>query len=120
MTPEQRISLTRYIWTSLLLTIATIVFFSARSPSIGGMMIPIIIFLIAGAVPITGFVLNWGSGSLNESSESSEKSKRQEQLDEILERLNDKELEALRQRLAYEDEPYSVGEDGELMYMEKH
>ena len=116
MTPEQRISLTRYIWTTLLITIAAIILLAGKSLS--GLIIPIIIFLVGGAIPITGFVLNWGAGLDSDSSQSTEKSKRDAKLDKMLERLSDEEREALRQRLAYDEQPYGIGEDGELVYIE--
>lgn len=117
MTSEQRISLMRYIWTSLLITIAAIIIFAGNS--LGGLLIPIIIFLVGGAVPISGFVLNFGKLEQQNHAQAAQKSKNGQKLDKMLERLNNKEIEVLRQRLGYSDEPYGIDDDGELMYMER-
>lgn len=113
MTPEQRINLVRYIWTTLLITIAGIIILAGNS--LGGLIIPIIIFLVGGAIPISGFVLNFGN---TPQVEDAGKAKRSDKLENILQRLSDEDLEALRRHLTYEEEPYGIGEDGELMYME--
>lgn len=117
MTSEQRISLMRYIWTSLLITIATIIIFAGNS--LGGLVIPIIIFLVGGAIPISGFILNFGKLEQQNHTQAAQKSKNSQKLDKILEHLNADDISALRDRLAYSDEPYGIDDDGELMYMER-
>jgi hypothetical protein len=113
MTSEQRISLMRYIWTTLLMTIAAIIIFAGDS--LGGLLIPIIIFLVGGAIPISGFVLSWGDVA---QTQDFEKTKRGQKLNRILNELNTEDITALRDRLVYKDEPYGIDDDGELMYME--
>jgi len=116
MSPEQRVSLVRYIWTSLMITIAAIAVFAGNT--LGGLIIPIIIFLVGAAIPISGFVLNFGNLKQANEVQVAEKSKRDQKLNKLLNKLSDDDLEALRQHLAYEEEPYGLSEDGELVYRE--
>jgi hypothetical protein len=118
-----RLEATKYIWTAIavimgLLYGGTIV----AEQSIGVEHVIITLVLGIASFLSTGVVWNWGDVKFeNEFIEASanEKSKRSRKLDRMLKRLNDEDLEALREHLTYENEPYAIGEDGELMYMEK-
>ena len=118
-----RLEATKYIWTAIAVIMAflyggTVI----AEQSIGVEHVVITVVLGIAAFLSMGTVWNWGNVKFeNEFIEEShsEKMKRSRKLERMLKRLNDEDLEALRQHLAYEDEPYGIGEDGELMYMEK-
>jgi len=118
-----RLEATKYIWTAIAVIMAflyggTVI----AEQSIGVEHVIITIVLGIAAFLSMGTVWNWGDVKFeNEFIEESsqEKMKRSRKLERMLKRLNDEDLEALRQHLRYEEEPYDIGEDGELLYMER-
>ncbi len=119
MDSETRFRTTKYIWGTFLV-IACFVsmdwMFTGRGLAFEHMII--FMLLAAAAMISTGFVWNWGM-RLN-TTEEHEKAKRLNRVDSMLELLSADELEALRMRLADDDEGAQPGlesllpEDGEL------
>lgn len=118
-----RLEATKYIWTAIGIILA-ILYGSTMfmEQSIGVEHVIITIVLGITAFLSMGTVWNWGDVKFESEfieETASEKMKRSRKLERILKRLNDEDLEALRQHLNYGDEPYGVNDEGELMYMEK-
>ncbi len=104
MDSNQRVELTRFIWVALMIATVVVTVFG----DLGGTIVPVLLFMLGAGVMVTGFVWNWGDGSLVKQQASrgsiseeffGEKRKRDE-LDDVLRDLSDEELIRLRQRLS--------------------
>lgn len=102
MDSHQRIELTRFIWISLMIATVLITAFG----DLGGVIVPVLLFMLGAGVTVTGFFWNWGDGSLmkQESRGSTAdflKGKRKhDEFDALLRDMSDEELIRLRQRLS--------------------
>ena len=119
-----RLEATKYIWTAIAV-IMGILFSSTffMGQRIGVEHVVITVVLGIATFLSMGTVWNWGDVKFeNEFVEQSsdEKMKRSRKLERMLKRLSDEDLEALRQHLTYEEEPYGIGDDGELIVMEQN
>lgn len=118
-----RLEATRYIWTAIGIIMALLyggTIYAGQNIGVEHVIITMVLGI--AAFLSMGMVWSWGNIRFeNEFIEvsDSEKSKRSRKLDKMLKRLNDEDLEALREHLAYDDAPYGIAEDGELLYMEK-
>jgi len=125
MDSNQRVELTRFIWVALMIATVVVTVFG----DLGGTIVPVLLFMLGAGVMVTGFVWNWGDGSLVKQQASrgsiseeffGEKRKRDE-LDDVLRDLSDEELIRLRQRLSDgsvdDDMLYEqiIGTDGEFV-----
>ncbi len=121
MRDNQRIELTRFIWVALMLTVIIVTIFG----NLGGTIVPVLLFLLGAGVLVSGFIWNWGDGSLNKQSSVSVSEdmfgkRKRDELDAVLRNLSDEELIRLRRRLGEgslsEEMLYEelLGDDGEL------
>jgi hypothetical protein len=121
MKDNQRYDLTRFIWVSLLLTALGMTIFG----DLGGVIVPVLLFVLGAGVVVTGFIWNWGDGSLNKQSSVSVSEdmfgkRKRDEWDDVLRNLSDEELIRLRRRLSdgtlTEEMLYEelLGDDGEF------
>lgn len=103
MDSKQRIDLTRFIWMSLMFAVIAVTVFA----DLGGVVVPVLIFLLGAGVLVTGFIWNWGDGSLNgkkistgDISDEFFSKRKRDDLDVMLRNLSDEELLRLRRRLS--------------------
>jgi len=122
MDSKQRFDLTRFIWMSLMFAVIAVTVFA----DLGGVIVPVLIFLLGAGVLVTGFIWNWGDGSLSKNTSAASSvsdeffgKRKRDDLDVMLRNLSDDELLRLRRRLSdgdlteqmiYEE---LLGDDGE-------
>ena len=109
-----KIALTVFIWLSTIVSfLATL---SIAANTLGGAIIPIVVFLFGAAIVVNGFIWQWGQQEKNPDLES-EKRKR-ERIDSMVRNMSDEDLIRLKRRLGDSDFGDAVGldEDGELVY----
>lgn len=112
-----RLSATQYVWTAFAIAIGLLLvssIFTAGGLSVGHIILGCV---IAGAAFLSTAVM-WGSDYTDRAHEENkaEKNKRRN-IEEILGRLSDHDLEQLRDRLSdlNEDSYHGVSDDGELV-----
>ena len=105
--------MTVFIWlTTIIAFLATL---AIAAPTMGGAIIPIVVFLFGGSIMAMGFIWQWGQLDSHVQVEA-EKRKR-ERLDSVLRNMSDEDLYALKRRLL--DGDFDAGElvdeEGELL-----
>jgi hypothetical protein len=116
MNAQDRLKMTRYIWTAAIMGMIVSSLFLA--PFLKEAVIGIIFLSLVAATFTSGFIWNWGQLPMT-TGEDHEKAKR-ERLDSVLRDLSDSQLQRLRERLSTgeiteEQLGYMLGDDGELV-----
>jgi hypothetical protein len=116
MNAQDRIKMTRYIWTAAI--VGMIISSAILGRYLDEGVIGIIFLSLVAATITSGFIWNWGQLPMS-SAEEQEKVKR-ERLDSVLRDLSDSQLQRLRERLSAgeiteEQLGYMLSDDGELV-----
>jgi hypothetical protein len=113
MNTFSKIALTVFIWLSTI--VAFLATLAIAAETMGGAIIPIVVFLFGASILVNGFIWQWGQQDKSVEVEA-EKRKRQ-RLDSVLRGLSDEDLMALKRRLMDGDfdEGELVDEEGELL-----
>ncbi len=117
---DERIKLTRFIWTAIIVGI--VIGSAVLVPFMEEEVLGLVFMMVTGGVLTTAFIWNWGRLPVT-AQEASEKAKR-ERLDAVLRDLSDTQLQRLRERLSAGDITdeqlgYMLGDDGELVQRRK-
>ncbi|MCU0511787.1 MAG: hypothetical protein MUE40_04365 [Anaerolineae bacterium] len=116
---EIRLRATLFIWLAFAASMGMLLWNGAATGvGVGLGHVILGVMIVAASIVGNGVVWNWGELP-HEASATTRSKGKQKALDKLLEKLDDADLDALRERLMERDAVYGVGDDGELIQRHK-